>query len=162
MKRKLIGFITSSPESESVQRLTEGLFSQCKYYGYDVAVISSLVQVCHYFKDYLKGEINIYNLLNLELFDGIVIDSVGLTMDNTTWAIEMLGDLMKKNDYKNVVAIDIPVKGVHLVETDDIVAFKNITDHILDVHKCQNIWVLTGPEDMSVAQKRVEGIRGLI
>lgn len=159
MKRKLIGFITSSPDSESVQRLTEGLFSQCKYYGYDVAVISPLVQVCHYFKDYLKGESNIYNLINPEMFDGIIVDTVSLTQDRVTWPMTQIESILKKHNYKNVVAIDIPLADYHLIETDDVISFKKITDHILDVHKCENVWVLDGPENMTVTQKRLKGIK---
>ncbi len=159
MKRKLIGFLTASPENENQQRLLEGLFSQCKYYGYDVAVVSPLVQICHYFKDYLKGEMNIYNLINLDLFDGLVIDTVSLSEDNVSWVIEAIGKQLHKVGYNNVVSIDIPIEGFHMVETDDVSAFKTITDHILDVHHCQNVWVLCGPKGMTVSEKRILGIQ---
>lgn len=159
MKRKLIGFLTANPENEVQNRLIEGLFSQCKYYGYDVAVVSPLVQISHYFKDYLKGELNIYNLINLDLFDGLIIDSVSLSEDNTSWVLEAIGKQLKKVGYTNVVTIDVPIDGIHMVETDDVKAFRTLTDHVLDVHHCQNVWYLSGPEEMAISQKRLEGVK---
>ncbi|MBR1562642.1 MAG: LacI family DNA-binding transcriptional regulator, partial [Ruminococcus sp.] len=93
------------------------------------------------------------------MFDGIIVDTVSLTQDRVTWPMTQIESILKKHNYKNVVAIDIPLADYHLIETDDVISFKKITDHILDVHKCENVWVLDGPENMTVTQKRLEGIK---
>ena len=65
MKRKRICLVTISPEGEYTTRVMKGVFSQCKRYGYDVVVVSALVSVCNYYKNYLQGEMNIYNIINV-------------------------------------------------------------------------------------------------
>ena len=96
MKRKLIGFITAFPEAINVQRLLEGVFSRCAQLDYDVAVISPMSQVCIKQEDYLAGELNIYNLINFDLFDGIIIEGGSLVEDGVTDVLEAL--LKLKND----------------------------------------------------------------
>ena len=64
MKRKRICLVTISPESEYTSRVIAGVLAQYKKYGYDTAVVSALVSVCNYNKNYLQGELNIYNLIN--------------------------------------------------------------------------------------------------
>ena len=81
MERKRICLITISPETETPRRIMTGVFEQCKKYGYDVSVITAMVSVCNYYKNYLHGELNIYNLLNPDLFDAFIITPVPLTED---------------------------------------------------------------------------------
>lgn len=78
-KRNLIGVLTANPEGIYQQRIMEGLLAQCRLYDYDVAAFSPLVQVCHYFTPYLKGELNIFELINFDLIDGLIIPPILLS-----------------------------------------------------------------------------------
>ena len=156
-KRKLIALVTANPESIYHTRVMEGVFDQCAKYGYDVAVFATLVQLCHYYKDYLKGELNIYNLLNYDLVDGIIVTSISFS-DNNTLPIfdEMLKTLDEKCS-KKVIALDLPFGKYDVVYTDDRGAFREMTRHIMDVHKCKNIYFLTGIENYAVSENRLGG-----
>lgn len=156
-KRKIIALITTNPESVYQQRVMEGVFSQCNRYGYDVAVISTLVQLGHYFKDYLEAEINIYNLLNPNLFDGIIVTPICLSENNKSPVFNIVLNKLK-NEYRGkVVALDMPFGDYEVSYTDDTKAFRKITSHILDVHKCQNVYFLTGYKDSDVSTQRLKG-----
>lgn len=156
MKRKLIGFITAFPESIYAQRYMEGVFAQCEKYGYDVAVFAPMTQVCLFQKDYLEGELNIYNLMNIELLDGIIVDGHSLSEDGATSVLEDMLDKLKKFD-KPVVSLGMKLGDYPVLYTIDRHVFREITSHILDVHKCKDIYFLTGTEGHPTAIDRLSG-----
>ena len=155
-KRKLIGLILPSPEEAYQHRIMKGIFEQCKKYDYDVAVFSTLVPVSHTFQDYLKGESTIYDLMNLDELDGIIVGTLSVCKDELTWLRDELLDKLK--DYtKPVVSIDLPFGDYETVYTDDSSAFSRITEHILDIHHCKNIYFLTGMKGYDVSEERLSG-----
>ena len=135
MKRKRICLVTISPETEYPHRVMEGVFSQAKLYGYDIVVVSALVSVCNYNKNYLHGELNIYNIINQELFDGFIITPVPMTEDKNVFLYEQLLRQFE-GCKKPVVALDNPFGDFPVVYTDDKTSFFNITEHLINEHKC--------------------------
>ena len=105
MKRKRICLVTISPENEYTTRIMSGVFAQSRRYGYDVVVIAALASVCNYYKNYLHGELNIYNLINFDLFDGFIITPVPMTEDQNTILFNSLLEQFK-NCPKPVVSLD--------------------------------------------------------
>ena len=75
-KRKLIGLLTAVPETLHAKRILEGVSAQCAKYGYDVAVFASMIHYSGGHEDYVKGEKNIYELVNYDLLDGVVMDCI--------------------------------------------------------------------------------------
>ncbi len=157
MKRKRIGLITISPETEYPSRVMSGVFSQCKKYGYDVVVISSLVSVCNYYKDYLHGELNIYNLINFDLFDGFIITPVPMTEDHNIFLYNTLLEQFK-NCPKPVVSLDKEFGDFPVIYTDDKTPFKRITEHLIKKHNCRRFDILSGPDDSQLTTMRLDGI----
>ena len=155
-KRKLIGLILPSPEEAYQHRIMKGIFEQCKKYDYDVAVFSTLVQVSNPFSDYLKGEATIFDLMNLDELDGIIVSTLSVCKDGLTWLSDALLEKLKDYD-KPVVSIDLPFGDYKVVYTDDSAAFSKITAHVLDVHHCKNIYYLTGMKDYYVSEERLSG-----
>ena len=74
MQRKTICLITATPEYIHGQRILDGVFAQCRKYGYTVAVFAPLSNLLLHDKQYLSGECNIYRLINFERFDGVIVD----------------------------------------------------------------------------------------
>lgn len=99
-KRKVIGIILAEPEGIYQQHLLRGIFDQCCVYGYNAAVFASLSKPGMFYKDYQKGEANIYELINFDLLDGVIIAPVTLSGDAETQA-HLLERLQK--DRKSVV-----------------------------------------------------------
>lgn len=155
-KRKLIGLILPNPEEAYQHRIMKGIFEQCKKYDYDVAVFSTLVPVSHNFKDYLKGESTIYDLMNLDELDGIIVGTLSVCKDGLTWLYDILLEKLKGYD-KPVISIDLPFGDYKTVYTDDSAAFSKITEHVLDVHHCKKVYFLTGMKGYDVSEERLSG-----
>lgn len=156
-RRKLIALITSNPESMYQRRAMEGVFYQCNKYGYNVVVFSTLVQVCHYYKDYLQGELNIYNLINCNLLDGIIVTTLTLSDNGRSEAIKIVKKILKENAECPVVSMDEPIENCCTVYTDDRSAFKKISRHVFEEHGCKNVYFLAGYEGHNSSNVRLAG-----
>ena len=155
-KRKLLGLILPNPEEAYQHRIMKGIFKQCKIYDYDVAVFSTLVPVSHNLQDYLKGEATIYDVMNLDELDGIIVGTLSVCKDELTWLADKLLDKLKNYD-KPVISIDLPFGDYKTIYTDDRAAFSKITEHVLDVHHCKKIYFLTGMKGYDVSETRLSG-----
>lgn len=156
-KRKLIGLIILNPEGLYQQRAMEGIFARCREYGYDVAVFATLVQSCHFFPAFLEGELSIFELINFDMLDAIVVATMTLVEDDVKFVKERVLHKLQKEYHKPVVSLGIPLGDYKTIETDDSVAFEKITDHILDVHKCNKIYFLKGDEGHQISENRFKG-----
>ncbi len=158
-KRKIIGLITTSPEFDYPQRVLDGVFSQCEKYGYDVAVFAPLTQVCNPYKDYLKGELNIFELINYDLLDGIILTPITLTVAGVQGVMEYLLKRIKAECKKPVVSLDLPAGDFETIRTDDRKSFFNITEHLINVHNCKNIYMLSGMKGTEIGELRLNGYK---
>ena len=161
MKRKRICLVTISPESEYPRRVMSGVFSQCKQYGYDVVVVSALVSVCNYYKNYLQGELNIYNIINFDLFDGFIITPVPMTEDQNIFLFRKLLEQFKGCN-KPVVVLDMEFGDYPVIYTDDRTPFRKITEHLIKSHKCRRFDILDGPNDTPLTDMRLKGILSVL
>lgn len=152
-----IALITTELENVYQQRVMKGMFSQCAKYGYDAAVFSTLVDTTHSMKDNLKGELNIFKLINFDLFDGVIITPNPLfAMDDGTLESAML-EMFREKCHCKVVALDLPFGDYEVVCTDDTGAFYEIAKHIYEVHHKQKVYFLTGFQGYDVSRQRLEG-----
>ena len=160
MKRKRIGLIAIYPEGVYQHRVLTGVYSQCAKYGYDVVVIASLVQLSNINKEYLDGELNIYSLINFDLFDGIIITTIPLSEQiEGPIVINKLKEKLEKECDKPVVTIDLPLGDYKAIYTEEVSPLFHITEHVIRVHNCRNISVLRGPADIPVSEDRIAGVR---
>ncbi len=153
-KRKLIGLITAVPESTHAKRVFKGVFKQCEKYGYDVAVFSPLAHLSTMYTNYRDGEWNIFELMNFDLLDAVLVDCVSLVEDNTSEFKDRIQHKLEKECTKPVVAIGMSLGNYPMVESDDGPVFRSITEHILDVHKRTDIYFMSGPEENEVSGVR--------
>lgn len=159
MRRKRIGLITICPENEYPQRVMKGVFSQCEKYGYDVVVISPLVSICNYYQDYLRGDLNIYEIINYDLFDGFIITPIPMTENRITFLYEYLLAKFNKECKKPVVTIDLNFGDYPRIFTDDRTAFYHITKHLITKHKCKRFSILGGVDSVPLSNARIAGIK---
>lgn len=159
MKRKKLALLTINPESEQATYVMNGVFAQCNAYGYDVAVISPMVHSSHYFKDYLEGELRIYDIVNFDLFDGVLITPVPMQEEQNTNLVERLLDKFKKECHVPVVAIDEQFGDYDIAYAGEVSGITTIASHIVKKHGCKNIAVLTGPKQVAVSDERLDIIK---
>lgn len=155
--RRKIALITTELENVYQQRVMKGMFSQCAKYGYDAAVFSTLVDTTHSMKENLKGELNIFHLVNFDLFDGIIITPDPLfAMDDGTLKTAML-EMFREKCHSKVVALDVPFGDYEMVRTDDTGAFYEITKHIYEEHHKRKVYFLSGFKDYDISKQRLNG-----
>lgn len=155
-KRKMLGLLTAAPESLHAKRILEGVAKQCEKYDYDVAVFASMVQFGSGHKDYVIGEINIYEAINFELFDGVIVDCISFITNGEEENKQYIEEKILKNYTGPVVALSMPMLDYDMVADDDEPVFRQIIAHVMDVHKLSNIYFLTGYEGYNIAEERVE------
>ena len=156
--RKKIGVIIACPENDYQQRVLSGILAQANAYNYDVLVFSPLAHVSSKSREHVQGELNIFNLINFDLLDGVIIVPISLTEDNDLRIVNSLLVKFKAECKVPVVSIDIPFGDYPVIKTDEKLPFTQITDHLIEVHGCKNIAVLNGPAAYSGSQIRLSGI----
>lgn len=156
-KRKLIGCILNCPENIYQSRILDGLMARCEKYDYDLAVFSPLVNGTHFYKDYLYAEFNILELINFDLLDAVVVVSLPFIAMGDTSIFDHVYEFLKNRCNKPVICLDMPMGDYETVYTDDTTPFSMITRHVLDVHKCRNVYFLAGSQNEGVEDKRLKG-----
>jgi diguanylate cyclase (GGDEF)-like protein len=154
-KRKLIGVIVSEVEELYQQKLLKGIITQCYSLDYDVAIFSTFIRDTD-LPEYKMGEKNIYQLINFDLFDGILVAGVTLAMPNLRQEIEQL--LLKKCKCP-VLYIDLYSEHFPFIYTDDRKASEQITDHLIDCHKYKKIYCLAADPNTAATISRVAGFK---
>lgn len=157
MSRKRIGFVTAFPETPYVQRLLKGIIAQCRKYDYDLAVFCSLASVNSSQKNHLSGELNIYNLINFEKLDGVIVDSISLTDSNTSEIVPGVRSIFHQKCCCPVIAVGDAFEDYPVLYTNDGPVFEEATGHLTDVHGCRDFLFLSGPKGHPVSECRLEG-----
>lgn len=144
--RKSIGCIIVNPEAAYQQRLLKGIQEQVAKYDCDLQVYSPLVSIGTPFEDYVEQDLNILNLINFDLLDGVLVCPRTFLVNNNQKPLDSLKELLKKKCKKPVVCLDFPLNGTDypVTHTDKNSVFKDIADHILVEKKCKSVIYLTG------------------
>lgn len=162
MSRKKIALITINPEDEFGTRVMDGIFAQCNACDFDVVVISPLVHITHYFKDYLEGELKIYDIINFDLFDGVIITPIPMREEQQNFLTDALLAKIKAECHVPVVSINEPFGDYPVVYADESDGMKVITEHLLSVHNVKDIIVLTGPQNYHISEQRAMAVKNTL
>ncbi len=155
-RRKLIGVITAVPESKHAQRVMEGVCCQCEKYDYNVAVFAPMAHTSGDYTEYITGELNIYELINFDLLDGVVVDTVSLSENNDEILKNEICMKLQQQCNKPVVSLNMPLGNYPMVSSSDRVVFREIMEHVIDVHGVRDICFLTGHKGNNISQERLE------
>lgn len=154
-KRKLIGVIISEVEGIYQNKLLKGIIKECYALNYDVAIFSTFIKNSG-LPEYKVGEKNIYNLMNFGHFDGIIVAGITLAIDNLPRDIERL---LKEKCRCPVLYIDEDSKHYPSIYTNDRDPSELITDHLIEVHNCRDIFCLAADPHSISTINRVEGYK---
>ncbi len=155
-RRKIIGLLTAVPESNHAKRVMEGIFTQCSKYGYDVAVFASLTHFSLIHRGYVDGEKNIYELANFELLDGVIVDTIPFIENNDESIINYMCSKLKKECKKPVVSLNLPMGNYPVSYGSDEKVYREMVEHVLDVHHKTDICFLVGPKDNHISEERLQ------
>ena len=115
-----------------------------------------MVKVCHTDKVYLNGELNIFNLINYDLVDGVLVASLELVEDQVYTVLEKLEADLRMKCRKPVVSLDLPLADYPTSFTDDRKAIRSVVKHLVNEHGCRKLYILTGQKDYVVSEGRAE------
>jgi diguanylate cyclase (GGDEF)-like protein len=154
-KRKLIGVIISEVEELYQHKLLKGIISECYPLDYDVAVFSTFIKDKGLL-EYKIGEKNIFNLMNFDRFDGVIVAGSTLAREYLSEDIE---SLLLLNCKCPVLYIDQKSEHFPSVYTEDRKATEMITDHLIDFHGYNDLYCLAGDPETVSTIGRVDGFK---
>ncbi|GHU53880.1 hypothetical protein FACS1894132_07340 [Clostridia bacterium] len=104
------------------------------------------------------GEYNIYNLINFEKFDGVIL------VTNT-----IVNDITQDSIFSRIRALSLPavslnydVEDFYTIDIDNEKAMENMIEHIVDYHKCKTVNYISGPYDNPDALLRLKAFRSVM
>lgn len=157
--RKLFGVVGSAAAEIEQREILSGIIEKAQELNADVAVISNVYNITDQ-PAVVRTEDLIYDLIRSDEYDGMILISESLLDPEVRRKIlERLHDKTVP-----VIAVGVEEEGFFLpsftcINTDDVNDFKDICDHLIDVHGYTDIHILTGNKGRSVSDERIEGYR---
>lgn len=153
---KKIGVIICEATATYQTEILKGINSQAHSLGYDVLVFATFIKVS-YFDHVEHGERNIFNLINFDELDGVIV--VGDSLRIRGLKEELFPRLQHECSCPVVFIDSTNDMGFDNITTNDTLSFEEITDHLIDVHGCRKILFYSGPYEVSSSQTRFEGYK---
>lgn len=149
--RKIIGVIISLADGSYQRKLIKGIQKRAYELNYDVAVFSTFIKEGSS-EEWQFGEQNIYNVINYNLIDGIIIVPDTLKMEGLK---EKLEAKIKRSFKGPVISVDLNMGDFDTIYSDDIPPVKAVVSHLIEKHNYTDIAFVTGDKDHPHAQKRL-------
>ena len=156
MSRKKIAVLMASIDREYQQDFASGLASAGIKYGIDICIFNSQGHMNIAISTSEVGESLIYDLPDLDDFDGIV--SLPATMGSDI-ALKKLYEVLAPLKGKPHVSIDVPQEGAVTIRFDDRISVDEMTEHLITEHGARKIAFVSGPLNSDVAVERVEACK---
>lgn len=149
-KRK-IAVVIANMNVEYASEIRQGIMQEARARSFDVYLFNARVNADETLK-YNQGQYNIYNLINLERFDGVIVFSNLLQGRRIYEAVEKsLRDVEIP-----VVGIDAPIGEHHYVGVENYQSMKAIVEHFIEHHKFTKINYISGQSFNSDSQLRLK------
>ncbi len=152
--RKRICVITAQVEEDTQNHFMHGFMKKAYEKNYDVCVFSMFLK--YQDSSYREvGDSNIYNLINFDLFDAVVMCQDTL---QTPGVVEKLEKRLQ-SEFLNglVVVVDKENKLFPTIMMDHYTPIVKLVDHLIDVHGYKNIYFLNGLKGHVHSKQRLAG-----
>ncbi len=159
MSRKKIAVLMASIDREYQQDFASGLASEGAKHDIDVCIFNSQGHMNVAISTSEVGESRIYDLPDLNDFDGII--SMPATMGNDL-ALKKVLSLLEPIKGKPHVSIDMPIEGAVTIQFDDRISFEELTEHMISEHGARRIAFVSGPFGAPVSDERVNACRNVL
>ena len=154
--RKRIALFAAFPEMVHVRRILDGILSRCEAYDYDICVFASSTHLSFPHIDYMRGESNIYELANLDKFDGVIVDHGSMTDNKDNRSLKRLEERLQAYPDLPKCSLEMSLKGMKLIKKDNEDVLREMCRHVIEKHGRKKICILTGPADNEVAVERLK------
>ncbi len=162
MARKRIAVLVASIDREYQQDFASGLVSAGVQNDVDICIFNSQGHMNVAISTSSEvGESMIYDLPDLEEFDGVI--SMAATMGNDVASrkvAEVLEPVRKSG--KPHVSIDVPQEGAVCITFDDAISIGELTEHLYTEHGARRFAFISGPSNSNVSMARLEACRAVL
>lgn len=149
MRHRNIAVLMTAADSESQADELRGIEEYAKSHGCNVAVFLWFTGAFET-KKHNRGEANIANLPDLNLFDGVIVAANALHIDENRKMIKkILADVTCP-----VVGMRCKVGDHYTVCTDNYTAMRQLVEHFVHEHKVTDIHFVKGVEGNADAEER--------
>ncbi len=150
-KLKNIAVLMTAIDSDSQAKMLEGMQSYCLSHDCNLSVFVWFTGAFEKDKHNL-GELNIANLPDLNLFDGVIVVANVLHMEvNRKMILELIKDLTCP-----VVSIGARLDGCHFIGTDNYTSMRRMVEHFVVDHELKRIHFVKGIKDNPDAEARYQ------
>ncbi len=149
MQHKNIAVLMTAVDSDGQAECLKGIEEYAKGHNCNVAVFLWFTGAFEKDK-HNSGEINIVNLPDLNLFDGVILFSNTLHMQNNKKKIEEL----MENLTCPLVCIGCKIKDAPQIRTDNYTAMRELVEHYVVDHSMRRIHFVKGIEGNADAEER--------
>jgi len=149
MRFRNIAVLMTALDSQSQAEELRGIEEYAKKNGCNVAVFLWFTGAFEKEKHNL-GEVNIINLPDLKLFDGVILIGNALHIEENCKVIEKILDELTCP----IVCIDCKLKDYYSIRTDNYVAMRKLVEHFILEHKVKDIHFIKGVEGNENAEDR--------
>jgi len=149
MRRRNIAVLMTAADSESQAKELRGIEAYAKSHGCNVAVFLWFTGAFET-KKHNMGEVNIVNLPDLNLFDGVIVVHNALHVEENRKMIEGILDELTCP----IVGIRCKIKDYYMVRTDNYTAMRNLVEHFIHEHKATDIHFVKGVDGNEDAEAR--------
>ncbi|MBQ7775245.1 MAG: GGDEF domain-containing protein [Lachnospiraceae bacterium] len=139
MQHKNIAVLMTALDSDAQADTLKGIEEYAKKHGCNIAVFLWFTGAFEKDKHNL-GEINILNLPDLNLFDGVILLSNALHMENNKKKIKE----MLENTSCPLVCIGCKIKNSPRIQTDNYAAMRKLVEHYVVDHQMRKIHFVKG------------------
>lgn len=148
--RKNIALCLSGINDEIQSRIIHFISIYAQQFGYNTAVFTCLGR---YFSGspHEKGEVNIFNLVNLDLFSAVII--LPETIINENIYMSIIKNAKKKNI--PVITINCPIDGCYNILIPHDICIENILEHFIHKHGFKYINFINGTPSWPVGKARL-------
>ena len=157
MRRRNIAVIMTAVDSEAQADQLRGMEEYAKKRGYNIAVFLWFTGGFETEK-HNCGEVNIVNLPDFKLFDGIIVVANALHIDNNR---EMIEDLLEEVTCP-IVGIGCKIKDQYTIRTDNYAAMRKLVEHFVLEHKLTDIHFVKGIEGNEDAEERYRAYKDVL
>ena len=155
-QRKTIALLTALPERGHSKRTISGILRQCKKYDYDLCVFCAMGHPDQSLESYIAGENNIFELANLDMIDGLIIDTAQLLIDPEGKEVRSICERLKEKPGLPAVALEVPVEGIPMIPNCDEDVLREMCRHAIEVHGRKKLCLITGHKGNESAEYRVK------
>lgn len=150
-KYKVIGICTSCVQSDYVREIVSSISRRGVKEGYKVLLFNTFSDLFHN-SSYNRGEASIFDLINYDILDVIIIMPEAIKRDSTSSEISRRA----KEHGVPVICVDRAVDKCCSVTFNYADVFEKIVRHVVEFHGCRRVNFIAGVKGNSFSEERIE------